>query len=112
MAQTRSSSPQMYAASMARRSLETGDVCRSRDLNVTVVCRRTGGPALLNNGPALLRYAAGAAQLLFDSPENLVRDTPLLRWACALRGCTTFAVDEAHLSPSACRASGPCTAQG
>ena len=44
MAQTRSSSPQMYAASMARRSLETGDVCRSRDLNVTVVCRRTGGP--------------------------------------------------------------------
>jgi len=41
-----------------------------------------------------MRYAAGAAQLLF----GLVRDVPLLRWACARRGCTTIAVDEAHLA--------------
>eukprot|EP00900_Chrysochromulina_parva_P020752 jgi/Chrpa1/330/Chrysochromulina_OHIO_Genome00004767-RA len=57
-----------------------------------------------------MRYAAGAAQLLFVAPESLVRnllfvapeslvrDVPLLRWACARRGCTTIAVDEAHLA--------------
>jgi hypothetical protein len=45
-----------------------------------------------------MRYAAGAAQLLFVAPKSLVRDVPLLRWACARRGCTTIAVDEAHLA--------------
>ena len=49
-------------------------------------------------GGALLRYAAGAAQVLFVAPESLEELAPLLRWACARRGCTIMAVDEAHMA--------------
>ena len=47
---------------------------------------------------ALLRYAAGAARLLFVAPESLVCDAPLLRWACWRRLCAMHAIDEAHMA--------------
>jgi len=73
----------------ARRSCSS-----SRPRASCATCRCCAGRAPGATAPP----SRGIAQLLFVAPESLVRDVPLLRWACARRGCTTIAVDEAHLA--------------